>query len=163
VKPKSRSSWDSTFDEDAKAGFKKAARGDSPLNDALMGEMTAGRRLRIPEALLQIGDDDRDGVRTLAGFQLAYRLAMGTHDTREALDLFLRRAGLWEWCNRAVAKHGMPRVMRELRSELDALRSLPWRDHGAVDIAGGTVIEGEAIGKAVVVYRDTPPWARSSG
>jgi hypothetical protein len=37
VKPKSRSSWDSTFGEDAEAGFKKAARGDSPLNDALMG------------------------------------------------------------------------------------------------------------------------------
>jgi len=37
VKPKSRSSWDSTFGEDAEAGFKKAARGDSPFNDALMG------------------------------------------------------------------------------------------------------------------------------
>lgn len=37
VKPKSRSSWDSTFGEDAEAGFKRAARGDSPLNDALMG------------------------------------------------------------------------------------------------------------------------------
>jgi len=37
VKPKSRSSWDSTFGEDAEAGFKRAARGDSPLGDALMG------------------------------------------------------------------------------------------------------------------------------
>jgi hypothetical protein len=37
VKSKSRSSWDSTFGEDAEAGFKKAARGDSPLNDAIMG------------------------------------------------------------------------------------------------------------------------------
>ena len=132
------------------------------VNDALMGEMRDGRRLRIPEALFQIGDDDRDGVRTLAGLQLAYRLAMGTRGTSEKLELFLRRAGLWEWCGRAVAKHGMPHVMRELRGELDALRSLPWRDHGRVDIAGGTAIEGEAIGKAMVVYRDTPPWARSS-
>jgi hypothetical protein len=37
VKSKSRSSWDSTFGEDAEAGFKRAARGDSPFNDALMG------------------------------------------------------------------------------------------------------------------------------
>ena len=37
IKSKSRSSWDSTFGEDAEAGFKRAARGDSPFNDALMG------------------------------------------------------------------------------------------------------------------------------
>jgi len=37
IKPKSRSSWDSTFDEDAESGFERAKRGDSPLNDALMG------------------------------------------------------------------------------------------------------------------------------
>jgi hypothetical protein len=131
-------------------------------NGALMGSMAEGKRLRIPEALFQIGDDDRDGVRTLAGLQLAYRLAMGTRGTSEKLELFLRRAGLWEWCNREVANHGMPHVMRELRDELDALRALPWRDHSPVDIAGGAVIEGEVIGKAVVIYRDTPPWARSS-
>ena len=37
VKPKSRSSWDSTFGEDAETGFERAKRGESPLNDALMG------------------------------------------------------------------------------------------------------------------------------
>jgi hypothetical protein len=37
VKPKNRSSWDSTFGEDAESGFERAKRGDSPLNDALMG------------------------------------------------------------------------------------------------------------------------------
>jgi len=37
IKPKNRSSWDSTFDEDAASGFERAKRGDSPLNDALMG------------------------------------------------------------------------------------------------------------------------------
>lgn len=130
-------------------------------NDVLMGSMAEGKRLRIPEALFQIGDDDREGVRTLAGLQLAFRLAMGT-GKHEKLELFLRRAGLWEWCMREVRNHGMPHVMRELRRELDALRSLPHPGHAAVDIAGGTVIEGEAIGKAIVAYRDAPPWARSS-
>ena len=37
VKPKSRSSWDSTFGEDAASGFERAKRGESPLNDAIMG------------------------------------------------------------------------------------------------------------------------------
>lgn len=37
VKPKSRSNWDSTFGEDAETGFERAKRGESPLNDALMG------------------------------------------------------------------------------------------------------------------------------
>jgi hypothetical protein len=37
VKPKNRSSWDSTFDDDAASGFERAKRGESPLNDALMG------------------------------------------------------------------------------------------------------------------------------
>lgn len=147
---------------DAPGGAERRAARLAP-NDMLMGSMAEGKRLRIPEALFQIGDDDRDGVRTLAGLQLAYRLAMGTSGTSEKLELFLRRAGLWEWCAKEVAKRGMPHVLAELRRELDALRSLAHRDHGAVDIAGGTVIEGEAIGKAVVVYRDTPPWARSSG
>jgi hypothetical protein len=143
------------------AGERRAAR--LTVNDALMGEMREGKRLRIPEALFQIGDEDRDGVRTLAGLQLAYRLAMGTRDTSEKLALFLRRAGLWEWCGRAAAKHGAPHVLRELRRELDALRALPWVDGDErVDIAGGTVIEGEVIDKAIVVYRDTPSWARSS-
>jgi hypothetical protein len=36
VKPKSRSSWDSTFGEDAASGFERAKRGESPLNDAIM-------------------------------------------------------------------------------------------------------------------------------
>lgn len=146
---------------DAPGGAERRAARLAP-NDALMGSMADGQRLRIPEALFQIGDDDRDGVRTLAGLQLAYRLAMGTRGTSEKLELFLRRAGLWEWCNREVAKRGMPHVLAELRRELDALRSLAHRDHGVVDIAGGTVIEGEVIGKAAVIYRDTPPWARSS-
>lgn len=146
---------------DAPGGAERRAARLAP-NDALMGSMAEGQRLRIPEALFQIGDDDRDGVRTLAGLQLAYRLAMGTHDAREKLELFLRRAGLWEWCMNEARNHGMPHVMRELRRELDALRSIPWRDHSPADIAGGTVIEGEAIGKAVLVYRDAPPWARSS-
>lgn len=146
---------------DAPGGAERRAARLVP-NGALMGSMAEGQRLRIPEALFQIGDDDRDGVRTLAGLQLAYRLAMGTRGTSEKLELFLRRAGLWEWFTREVAKRGMPHVLAELRHELDALRSLSWRDHSPVDIAGGTVIEGEAIGKAVVVYRDTPPWARSS-
>jgi len=59
VKPKSRSSWDSTFGEDAEAGFKKAARGDSPLNDALMGAgqlaiaaMPVGKVLRAARPLV---------------------------------------------------------------------------------------------------------------
>lgn len=140
-------------------GERRAAR--LAVNDELMGSMAEGKKLRIPEALFQIGDEDRDGVRTLAGLQLAYRLAMGT-EGYEKLELFLRRAGLWEWCMREVRNHGMPHVMRELRQELDALRSLPWRDHSPADIAGGTVIEGEVIDKAIVVYRDTPSWARSS-
>jgi len=42
IKSKSRSSWDSTFGEDAEAGFKRAARGDSPFNDALMSAGKAG-------------------------------------------------------------------------------------------------------------------------
>ena len=146
---------------DAPGGAERRAARLAP-NDALMGSMAEGQRLRIPEALFQIGDDDRDGVRTLAGLQLAYRLAMGTRGTSEKLELFLRRAGLWEWFTKEVAKRGMPHVLTELRHELDALRALSHRDHAPVDIAGGTVIEGEAIGKAVVVYRDTPPWARSS-
>jgi hypothetical protein len=37
VKPKNRSSWDSTFGEDAETGFDRAKRGESPLNDAIMG------------------------------------------------------------------------------------------------------------------------------
>lgn len=37
VKPKSRSSWDSTFGEDAETGFERAKRGESYLGDALMG------------------------------------------------------------------------------------------------------------------------------
>lgn len=37
VKPKSRSSWDSTFGEDAESGFERAKRGESYLGDALMG------------------------------------------------------------------------------------------------------------------------------
>jgi len=36
VKSKSRSSWDSTFGEDAVSGFERAKRGESPLNDAIM-------------------------------------------------------------------------------------------------------------------------------
>jgi hypothetical protein len=147
---------------DAPGGAERRAARLAP-NDMLMGSMAEGKRLRIPEALFQIGEDDRDGVRTLAGLQLAYRLAMGTCGTSEKLELFLRRAGLWEWCVREVAKRGMSHVLTELRREFDALRSLAHHDHGVVDIAGGTAIEGEAMGKAVVVYRDIPPWARSSG
>ena len=59
VKPKSRSSWDSTFGEDAEAGFKRAARGDSPFNDALMGAgqlaiaaMPVGKALRAARPLV---------------------------------------------------------------------------------------------------------------
>jgi hypothetical protein len=59
VKPKSRSSWDSTFGEDAEAGFKRAARGDSPLGDALMGAgqlaiaaMPVGKALRAARPLV---------------------------------------------------------------------------------------------------------------
>jgi len=37
VKSKNRSSWDSTFGEDAASGFERAKRGESPLNDAIMG------------------------------------------------------------------------------------------------------------------------------
>ena len=37
VKPKNRSNWDSTFADDAASGFERAKRGESPLNDALMG------------------------------------------------------------------------------------------------------------------------------
>jgi hypothetical protein len=36
VKSKSRSSWDSTFGEDAVSGFERAKRGESLLNDAIM-------------------------------------------------------------------------------------------------------------------------------
>jgi hypothetical protein len=36
VKSKSRSSWDSTFGEDAETGFDRAKRGESPFNDAIM-------------------------------------------------------------------------------------------------------------------------------
>jgi hypothetical protein len=37
VKPKSRSSWDSTFGEDAESGFERAKRGESFTDNALMG------------------------------------------------------------------------------------------------------------------------------
>jgi hypothetical protein len=56
----------------------------------------------------------------------------------------------------------MPHVLAVLRHEFDALRSLSWRDHSPVDIAGRTAIEGEDIRNAVVVYRDPPSWACSS-
>ena len=62
VKPKNRSSWDSTFGEDAEAGFKRAARGDSPFNDALMGVGKVGMGLTGGKLLTKIPADLAAGI-----------------------------------------------------------------------------------------------------
>jgi hypothetical protein len=132
------------------------------VNPEIMGDMDGGRRMLVPEAVLQIGDDDRDGVLALLALQLAFRLGMGTREKHEKLELMLRRAGAWEWCQRTAAQEGAPHVMRTLREGLDKLRALPWLDHAPADVVGGTMIDGDSLKSAVVVYREPPAWVRSS-
>jgi hypothetical protein len=131
------------------------------VNEELMGDMRGGKRMLVPEPVLQIGEGDRDGMLALLALQLAFRLGMGTRG-HERLDGMLTRAGLWDWCQRAAAKRGVSHVMRELREGLDTLRALPWVDHPPADVVGGTMIEGDTLKSALVVYSEPPAWVRSS-
>jgi hypothetical protein len=131
------------------------------VNDELMGDMRGGKRMLVPEPVLQIGDGDRDGMLALLALQLAFRLGMGTRG-HERLDGMLTRAGLLDWCQRTAAKRGVSHVMRELRAGLDTLRALPWVDHPPADVVGGTMIEGDTLKSALVVYSEPPAWVRSS-
>jgi hypothetical protein len=130
------------------------------VNDALLPDMMNGRRWLVPEALFQVADEaDRDGVLRLMGFQVAYRLGMGT-ESKERLELMLRRAGLWEWWTETSAKRGAKAALDALRATLDRLRALPWIDHSPADIVGGAVIEGERMADAVLRYEEPPAWVR---
>ncbi len=94
VKPKSRSSWDSTFGEDAEAGFKRAARGDSPFNDALMGAGKVGMGLTGGKLLTKIPADLAAGIASSGALHaglgaLGYATAsdQGKKEVRDMLGL----------------------------------------------------------------------------
>lgn len=132
------------------------------VNPLVLPEAQDGHRWRVPEALFQVSDDaDRDGVVRLMGFQLAYRLGMGTIG-HENLRKFLQRAGLWEWAVKADKTQRGGYALRVIRKALDELRALPWIDEAPADIAGGTIIAGDKIEDATIRYREPPAWSRSS-
>lgn len=132
------------------------------LNAALIPDMERGAIWRVPEALFQVPDEsDREGVTRLVGYQLAYRLGMGTTG-HEALEKMLRRAGVWEWAKRTNAMQRGTYVLDQLRGALDQLRALPHAGHAPADIVGGTVIVGDSIDRARVEYRTPPRWVHSS-
>lgn len=132
------------------------------VNPLVLPEVQNGHRWWVPEALFQVSDDDdRDGVKRLMGFQLAYRLGMGT-DGHENLRKFLQRAGLWEWALRADRMQRGGYALRVLKKALDELRALPWSGEAPADIAGGTIIAGDKLDAATLRYLEPPAWCRSS-
>ena len=132
------------------------------LNESLIPDMEHGAIWRVPAALFQVPDErDRDGLTRLVGYQLAFRLGMGTTG-HETLEKMLRRAGVWEWARRTHAAQRGTYVLDQLRRALDHLRALPHAGHAPADIVGGTVIVGDSIDKARVEYRTPPGWVHSS-
>lgn len=133
------------------------------INPLVLPEDQGGRSWLVPEALLQIPDeDDRDGTTRQLGFAMAHRVGMGSQGKSEKFQLLAMRAGCWATLVRTSTHDGPKYALSAINKSLHKLRAVPYRG-GVVDIIGSTVIEGTTLGTAIVRYgTNKPTWAKSS-